>query len=151
MAVRSSSPSFNEGATFATTGAFVDDLQVVNCVKTVSHGIGPTFSWDSLEAFLVLVLVLVQALASLLELVWASALALAFLQVVWRKHLEYKRSQHLNPLFSLRIGRYNCCHLFLCPETILSELHKKRPCQFVTSQLVQSFSLPSSFLLSGRR
>ena len=83
MAVRSSSPSFNEGATFATTGAFVDDLQVVNGVKTVSHGLALTFSWDSLEAFLVLVLVLVQALASLLELVWASALALASLLVVW--------------------------------------------------------------------
>ena len=47
---------------------------------------GLTFSWDSLVAFLalVLVLILVQASAFLPQLVLASILA-----VVWEKHLQY--------------------------------------------------------------
>ena len=49
-------------------------------------------------------------------------------EIIWNTKTFSFSTFFINPLFSLWIGRYNCRHLFLCPETILSEIHKKWFC-----------------------
>ena len=91
--VKSSSPSFSEGATFATTGAFVDDL-TTNNLKMCLNYLKLTFSWGSFVAFLAPVSVLVPVSVFLPQLVLASTQALASppeLRVVWRKHIWRNR------------------------------------------------------------